>query len=238
MEANDEVRIKESVSIAVRTYFSINHILSAAHFSRLSAKLEKSYTGKPSEDLHFENMAYVTGCIFAAVSSLEAMINELFTDIADHPDSHLSIVGKRTGALMATMWNLGVPRTATYPILRKYQIALILADKEVLESDKQPYQDVDLLIELRNALIHYEPETVLAYSDEGKVDIQKFEKKLKGKFSTNPLALGHAFFPSKCLGHGCAKWAVNSTIEFADEFFRRMGIPSPHDHVRARLNPG
>jgi hypothetical protein len=93
---------------------------------------------------------------------------------------------------------------------------------------------VDCLIKLRNALVHYEPEWTINISDTEKITVQKFEKILKGKFQLNPLTgEGNSFFPDKCLGHGCAEWAVKSSIMFADEFFLRMRLKPTYDHVRS-----
>ena len=33
-----------------------------------------------------------------------------------------------------------------------------------------------------------------------------------------------SFFPDRCLGYGCAKWAIVSARAFADEFYNRMGV--------------
>jgi hypothetical protein len=229
--------MKESVTLAVRHYFSMNHILSAAHFARLSSELERSNVGKTTGDLQAENIAYVTGCVFCSVAFLEGTINEFFRDCVDNPSVLAMASGDNMVKLMAGMWNLGVPRTARYSILEKYQIALMLGRKELFHMGKQPYQDIKCLVELRNALTHYEPETTTAYSDEGPVDVQKLGKRLNRRFPVSPLATGPLFFPNKCLGHGCAKWAVTSVVGFAEEFFAKMGISLPFDHLRPQLNP-
>ena len=44
------------------------------------------------------------------------------------------------------------------PILEKYQMAIFLAGKEPLPEGREPYQPADLLIALRNALVHFRPE--------------------------------------------------------------------------------
>jgi hypothetical protein len=59
---------------------------------------------------------------------------------------------------------------------------------------------------------------------------------LQGKFNLNPLTgAGNPFYPDKCLGHGCAEWAVNSSIKFVDEFFEKLGSTPVFDHVREQL---
>jgi hypothetical protein len=60
---------------------------------------------------------------------------------------------------------------------------------------------------------------------------------LGGKFIANPLTgQDNPFYPDKCLGHGCAEWAVNSSVKFNDDFFSRMGLLSSYDPVCDKLN--
>jgi hypothetical protein len=101
------------------------------------------------------------------------------------------------------------------------------ARKQPFERDKQPYQNVYLLIRLRNELIHYTPKT-LGGSDKHELEIQ-----LKGKFPTNRLmeGSGNPFFPDHCLGGGCAEWALNSSKRFVDEFFLKIGVTPNYQRV-------
>lgn len=91
---------------------------------------------------------------------------------------------------------------------------------------------------LRNALVHYEREWITNISeiDSDEVTVSKFEEKLMGKFPLNPLVgEENPFFPYRCLGYGCAKWALTNSVRFADEFFSRMGLSPTYDHVQSRL---
>ncbi|WP_222125190.1 hypothetical protein [Paenibacillus xylanexedens] len=88
---------------------------------------------------------------------------------------------------LLTIYSL--PKTAKYSILEKYQIALTLADKNLFKKGVSPYQDVYLLIQVRNAITHYEPEWVTTESEfPEKITEQALEKKLKHKFGLNPFA--------------------------------------------------
>jgi len=202
----------------------------------LSHKVESAYDGKFSDELFFEHEAYVTGCIFSAFSFLEATINELFSDTAENPDGFKEL-DKQIRDLMAYMWKRKIlPRSRT---LEKYQIALILAQKKTFDKKIVPYKDVDLLRELRNALVHYEPEwiTTILEPEPEAITTQKLEKLLSGKFPLNPMmGENESFFPKRCLGHGCAKWAVNVSVKFVDDFFEKMGLTPPYNHIRSRLN--
>ena len=229
---------KENIVVKSRFYFSLQHIQSAALFARRAGQIEKNYDGKFLNELFTEYQADVTASIFAAVSFLEATINELFADAEENYSEYPKNINTNTKDLMAEMWKRGIPRTAHYPILEKFDIALVLAQKSALERDKPLVQNVKLVVQLRNNLIHYEPEWI---SEEPVVpSIAATEKKLikclRGKFPTSPLVGGNSpFFPNKCLSYGCARWTVESSIAYADEFYNKLGATAPYEHIRQYL---
>lgn len=216
-----------------RFYYSHHHIQAAALFARRSSKLEKEHGDKNvvSSEVFFEHRAYVTGAILSAVSFLEAEINEIFADAGDDQREHIYQLGDVI-FLLKRMWTLGVPKTASYSILDKYQIALALADKKEFDKGAAPYQDVRLLIRLRNALVHYEPEYTARDSSSSK----RLEQNLQGRFPLNPLTGSRTpFFPELCMSHGCAKWAVESSVKFVDDFCGQLGLTPVFDGIRSSL---
>lgn len=216
-----------------RFYFSHYHIMSAAFFARASGKLESDNKDLEvvSSTIQSEHRAFVTGCIFSSVSFLEAQINEIFTDAAEDQREHIHHLGDKI-YLFADMWKRGVPRRASYPILEKYEIALALAEREPLDRTSLVYRDTKLLIRMRNALIHYEP---LSSTSTAKSS-QEWENKFRRKFSLNPLTGAKTpFFPIRCMGYGCAKWAVESSVRFVDHCCSRLGVQPVFDTVRDSL---
>jgi hypothetical protein len=216
-----------------RFYFSHYHIQAAALFARRSSQLEKEHGGQNvvTSGVFTEHRACVTGAILSAVSFLEAEINEIFADAADDQREHIYQLGDVI-FLLGRMWALGVPRTASYPILDKYQIALALADRQEFDRGAAPFQDVRLLLRLRNALVHYEPE----YTARDASSSRRLEQNLRGRFPLNPLTGSRTpFFPELCMSHGCAKWAVESSVKFVDDFCGRMGLTPVFDGVRPSL---
>lgn len=216
-----------------RFYFSHYHIQAAALFARRSAKLEKEHGGKnvTTSEVFSEHRAYVTGAILSAVSFLEAEINEIFADAADDQREHIHQLGDVI-FLLSRMWSLGVPKTASYPVLDKYLIALALADRPGFDKGAAPYQDVRLLIKLRNALVHFEPE----YTARDASGSRRLEQNLRGRFPLNPLTGSRTpFFPELCMSHGCAKWAVESSVKFVDDFCSRMALRPVFDGIRPTL---
>jgi hypothetical protein len=232
------IRIEESIQIKMRTYFSIQHIQSAAIFCRLCQKAENEYDGKFNQGLHTELRAYVTSTIFACVSFLEASINEIFCDATDS-QNRLEVLGEDKIKLLSNMWEMSVPRTAAYSITDKYQITLTLLEKPLFDKGTTPFQDISILIRLRNALTHYEPEWFSSYSGiKAEIDnLNKLSRQLIGKFpASKPFEkTGNPYFPDKCLGYGCAKWAVLSCIKFTDEFYTKIGKEPTYNHVRENL---
>lgn len=223
-----------SVSISMRSYLSISHLSAASLFAKQCSELEKSIDPlKIDPDLRREHNACAISSIILSAAFLEAVINEIFSDCAeDYVTERISQLPAKD--LMARLWKLGIPRTASYPILEKYEIALELNNKEPVPQGFSPYQDAKLLIELRNALIHFEPETITSHSSSEERKVHKFEKRLLGKFQENRLvSLGNPFYPDKVLGAGGASWAVSSAVNFADIFFKNIGILPTYEHVRS-----
>lgn len=213
--------------------------MSAAYFIRSAKAIEESSSGLPGDERmrgSAEHRAYVSSAILLTVAFLEANINELFSDCADNVRETMDDFPAARD--MGLLWRNNVPRTARYKLLEKYDKALELNGKALLNKKDPVVKDIELLTQLRNALMHYEPETVVAFSSRGRseTEIHKFEHKFKGKFELNPLTgLGNAFYPEKLLGCGCAIWAIKTALTFADAFFAAFHIDPTYKHVREMI---
>jgi len=196
-------------------------MVAAAIFARKVFEIEGTHDhqkGLVSGEPYYAHRGYVAGAVFSAVASLEATINELFID-AQHGDPNtFKGADPEFAPLLAERWEV----VERWSILRKYQLALTLAKKQEFGREGSPYEEVDGLIDLRNALVHYKPEW-----DTDQKKHKELEDRLKSRFALNPFAgPNDAFFPKKCLGHGCAEWAVKSGVSFINEFFGRLGLPT------------
>jgi hypothetical protein len=111
--------------------------------------------------------------------------------------------------------------------LEKWQLMRIFAGLDPLDRGHAPYQDAQLVMQLRNLILHYRPEYVAA--DEP----HRLEERLKGKFAPNRLmeGSGNPWWPSHCLGHGCAEWAAQSALAFADQTCSDLGISPNYQRV-------
>jgi hypothetical protein len=202
-----------------RVNLSFQHMQEAIHLMELSRDCEAANSGKTFADGDFFNhhRAYVVGAIMTSVASVEARINEFYLDATDNLLDSILDAGQQ--ALIAELWKpLDEKRVR---ILEKYQIAIVAIKRSKFDISKGPYQDVALLIDLRNMLVHYKPEW-----DNDQRKHRKIEKKLQGRFKLNSFCPkdDSIFFPFKCLSYGCASWAVRSSIKFILEFFVLIGV--------------
>lgn len=230
------------ISLKVKNYLSLYHILAAAYFARQCFTIELRpdlISSKYDDSTAIEHRALVMACIASSVSFIEATINEVFSDAADnvHKSEHIKQLSTETQELLARLWAIeSYPRSAS--TLEKYQAALKLGNKPMFDKGRNPFQDARSLIDLRNALVHFKPEWVSAST--GKLDQEELhilENKLKNKFTLNPfLKDRRPLFPTLCMSHGCAKWAVDSAVNFTEKFYREMGMTDPIDSIRALMN--
>jgi hypothetical protein len=223
------MEISVSMTVSSRHYFSISHLFSAALFAKHCKEVEANPEASMFNTLGTTHRAYAMSTVISSVAFLEATINELFADCENghHRDR---INALQSMELMEYLWK--EPCIEKAQALNKYEIALKLNYKTAIDRGDKIHQDAKLLFELRNALIHYKPETIVGYSDYKDYECHKFEKGFANrKFSLNPLAgAGDSFYPVKILGAGCACWAVGAAVAFTDDFFLKLGIPAIYDN--------
>lgn len=196
--------------------FSPVYLLGAVHLASRAYSIERE--SDPSPGIDAEHRTAVTGSILFSVAFLEAQINELYTDCADHYPPNLledDPPGVRAAKTLKLLWEAGTERATP---TQKYQQALWAAGSPMLDTGAEPFQSAEILIALRNALMHYKPEHLSLHRP------HRFERKLRGKFvpRRHYTAADGPYYPDGCLGYGCAKWAVQSALSFSEEFWKRL----------------
>ena len=223
--------------IKSRSYFSDILLMGGATAARKADALERSAVGNVNEQAIFEHHSAVVTAIMMSAGSLEASINELFSDSSEPDGGRFKALSPDSRGLLAAMWSKGVPRTARYSILEKYELCLALLRKPDLDKGQAICEDARALIELRNHFVHFEPEWQLQACHLPQKDAHRLEKVFRGRFSESRLAgAGNSFYPERLLGHGCAAWAVNSADKFLSYFFALLEMLPPHDIYRQYLS--
>ncbi|MEI8330301.1 MAG: hypothetical protein WCF90_01370 [Methanomicrobiales archaeon] len=232
----------EESAIRFRDCFSVRYIQSAALLCQLAFAFEKEYldVGELPADLHLRHEVFVLNSVLSSVSFLESTINELYTDVADEAYYFADEKHEALLRLIGEKWK-NEKNFDRAPLLTKYQKILVISGNPSFDEGDQAFANLRHLIDIRNHLMHYMREWVVlgerGFCDTGEETTSgKFEKTLRQKFAANPLALKkQPFFPDKCLGHGCAEWAVVNCLIFTDEFFRRLELPAQYEGVLGEM---
>ena len=203
--------------------FAIQHMMAAARFSRQCGEIQAANAGKPLGPFFDEMIACVSATVMLSVAAMESNINE-----------YLSDPSKLFPALNAGATDAFVSLTNSLPILEKYQKVLEVRGLEVLDRGAQLYQDVDILVALRNELVHFHPE----WHDEQERHA-KLGRKLAYRFEPSPFISKEngVMFPQRFVGHGCAQWAVHASLAFIRAFSERVGANDKFERFMERMQP-
>jgi len=234
--------IDDESAIRFRDCFSVRYIQSAAVLCRLGYRIEKDFleSGEISEEARLRHEAFILNSILSSVAFLESTINELYSDAADNAyffyDEKNETLLKTIGEKWKNKKNFD-----RAPMVNKYQKILMIAEKPQFNEDNPVFSNIRILIEIRNYLMHYRREWIVVQQGEMPGDNEetlgeKLETVLRHKFVENPLAYkNRPFFPDRCLGHGCAEWAVVNSLSYTDEFFEKLELPAPYDWIKKEL---
>ena len=142
-------------------------------------------------------------------SSIEAYANELFFDRA-------TVFPNISAALLDELWETYERKKS----LEKFEFALLLGEKPPVDRSAAVYQDVQIVIDLRDALVHFKPEW-----DDLAARHEKLSRKLKCKFEPSPFLNDRLIFPRRWAKHGCTSWGVRRCLNFAAEFEWLSDLP-------------
>lgn len=254
--------VNVSISAKSLVDLSIQHIQSAALYAKLCEEVESRYSpyipnSLPSEELTkvvSEHSAHAISSIFASVAFLEGTINKFLADVFEqlqetvdklftntlNNESNVTyqpLDRQTTQLLLVDMLKSGFAARDRNSICDKFNKALVSCGKNKFDKNDLIYKDAAQLVNLRNALVHYKPKWITLFGDtplSDEVDDDLLEALRKKHLTRNPFISGpeRQFFPIRCLSHAHAEWAVHASVKFADEFFNRIGLPHPYNHVR------
>lgn len=215
---HDSASVSDAVRVTMRNYLSSHHLYASRYAAETATERELELSANaPIFDIRHRGL--VITAVMEAVAFLEAAINELYQDAADAYLHHLGGLASGQVDLLAAFWAATDGGRRAKMIL-KYEVALKLCGKPTLDRSRNPTQDVDRLVALRNHLMHYRPEEV-------GVDIShKLGEDLRGRFVVNKLMenSGNPSFPDIILGEGCANWAWRTARAFAEDFASALGL--------------
>jgi hypothetical protein len=197
------MRIEDSVSGYLTYNFASQHMKSARIFALQSKTLEEQHYGDEFGAFFEDVRSYVSSTIILSVCALEANINEQFYD-------RNGVLKEFTDTHRENIFNI-IERQR---ILDKYQLGLLLNKRNPLLFDKEPFESIQYLIRFRDLMVHYKPESDLDFKYS-----KNLEKKLRTKIHVSPFPdSGAGYLTMKAMSYSCAKWAVNTVLEFSKEY--------------------
>ena len=159
-----------------------------------------------------DTLAAITGIVFSALA-LEAIVNELVDRVRDPVKG--SLIGP-VARLLAVARAAGLYERRT-AVEGKIQIMVAaLSDSEV-SSGSQPFQDCNLLIQIRNHIVHTRPES-RDQSEDGTWPIHKILQRLVArKILQTPNSTQVSATINELQNYAVAKWAFETMVATIQE---------------------
>lgn len=228
MELSTNAQSKSSMKISIYTLHSSKHLRCADVCARNCRVIEnniKDGVTDENKEFYYDDQALATGAVITSVAFLEATINEFFSDCENNSEN-IKPIGENKIELLKQQWKKDIKckRNDRYSLIFcKYITAYSIIKGKGFEKDSELSRNLVDLIKLRNALVHFKPKW---QATEPIPDDPYKLNHLKGKFAENIFTKesGDAFFPKKCLGAGCAEWAINTSKNFVEKFFTDISL--------------
>lgn len=136
--------------IHFRHSFTAQYLISSAIFAKRSAQIEEANPESADDATQTEHRGLVISAIMLCVAAVEAESAEL---TMYGPGHHLG--SNRTDANAHGLLEPLAEFIDNQSALDRYNIILHLLRKQPLCMGEQPWQDMEILVRLRNELIHY-----------------------------------------------------------------------------------
>ena len=208
-----------SAKLITRTNLALHHLLAAGRYAAQVAIVEKENDGKPLGPFWDEILQNSLGVVTLSVAALECYANELWFENAPTQSTLNEASAEKISEL--------IDRES---VLDKYSLALSLYTGKSMDLGCAPVQNVDALIKLRNAVVHFRPEW---FGSKGKHE--KLSSKLAGKFLASQFLPNESIFPRAWATGDFSRWAISSSVNFLDHFYSEAGLANPLEKFKFRL---
>ncbi|KIG11210.1 hypothetical protein BurMR1_1870 [Burkholderia sp. MR1] len=201
--ATGSTLVSSKVRGVVVSNFAWQHLKSATSFRDRVKDLESIHQGRAFGAFFEEIRTYASATIMMCVAAADALINELFLmpGILRSATSDIELFGQSGKG--------GILRK---PLFERYDRALEKLSCPSITGCTAA-KDMQLLVELRNALTHFEPKW-----DDSQQKSTSLENGLSGKFALSPFTAGADFVGSQCMSWACAEWSVATPRSYIGAF--------------------
>ena len=217
-------RVSNAMRMQVQ-YDMTNQFLMASHvFLRKAEELELALESASDQTeisrMEVEHKGLITSLLMQCVSAAETAI---FMVIANGPGHHLGTNGVDQDARSFLIkFEKELERLS---VLDKYQAVLKLLRKSEFATDRNPHQAMQLVVAIRNELVHFKPVGVYPFEEDSEKMLRRL-RSLNLKHSPFP-GSNSIYFPNACLSSELGHSALASTIQYLDCFHELIGAGNP-----------
>ena len=221
LSASSSIQANDASSGSIKTYanLALHHLFAASRSAGRIAQIEKEYESAPFGPFWEEILQNSLGVATLTVAGLESYANELYFE----KTGLLHVLNPATTEIIAPL----IDKEQT---VRKFDLILALHKGKRIPHQDNVVQNIDVLIKLRNAIVHFRPESS---SELDKHD--KLSKHLNKRFDRSPFILDEPMFPRAWASGKFAVWALESAINFLDYFYRAVDMNNPIESHHVRL---
>ena len=213
-----------SATAKSRTNLALHHLFAACRFAARIGEIERQNRSQPFGSFWEEILQNSLGVATLSVACIEGYANEFYFEFYFEPSAIAPGLNPAATDLVAELLD-------KESILRKFSAALTFRSGKPLDLGVTPVQNVDALIKLRNAVVHFRPEWF-----EEQDRHEKLSKILRCKFNASPFFLPEEpFFPRAWASHDFATWALKSSVAFLEHFYGQVGIDCPLKPFKSHL---
>ena len=219
-----------TVDADTRYTFTGQFLEASAIFTRRAREIERQYDySRPIPDeVRCEHRAYVSTTVMQCAAAMETEAHEI---CVHGPGAYLGSdrMDKSAHAILFPI----VEQVDNLSTLERFDLIMHTLGKVPFDRGKNPYQSAQLLVRLRNKLVHYKSSWGTDMSEE------KFFRALESlHHKAPPFTSGSMnFFPHRCLGADCAAWALATTLGFLEDVYERLGVQNRFATYRQKLVP-
>jgi hypothetical protein len=195
----------------LKTGFAMNHLQVAANSARQAYEIEQANANASFGPWFDGMMRLVPVSVVMAGAALEASANEVLQDILDS-QPHSRLTPSREKLLM----DLKKDRSGN--AIEKFRRLALLMDKDP-DTCTEPWHNARLLVKFRNEFMHFRPSW-----DDDDIHSGDLVGKLRKKIPVVDAYKGNFLFPYGLMSYGCAKWAVQTVLEFSSDFAKLLGV--------------
>lgn len=209
-----------SCTVRTRTNLAVHHLFAACRFSAKVGEIESVNAGQPFAAFWEEILHNSLGVAVLTVAALESYANEMYFEG--------SVLKQGVNVAAAAELAEIIDRE---PILTKYSLALSISANKRLDLGISVTQNVDALIKLRNAVVHFRPEWFDEQDKHERLSIL-----LQHKFKPSTFLPNELVFPRAWASHSFTVWALKTSVEFINHFHSEVGTPSVLTQFSANLS--